>query len=86
MLYNKLGKTDISIPYIALGCWALISDLTWGKQDENDSITTIYAALDHGINFFDTAEMYGNDCSESLKVKEILGPNADMWQSDSRFM
>ena len=71
MLYNKLGKTDISISYMALGCWALISDLTWGKQDENDSIATIYAALDHGINFFDTAEMYRNGCSESLLGKAL---------------
>ena len=61
MLYNKLGKTDISISYMALGCWALISDLTWGKQDENDSIATKVSSTPM------KKDVVKNACEKSLK-------------------
>jgi aryl-alcohol dehydrogenase-like predicted oxidoreductase len=60
MKYHRLGKTDIEASAVAMGCWAIAGDPTWGSQDEADSIATIHAALDVGINFFDTAEGYGN--------------------------
>jgi aryl-alcohol dehydrogenase-like predicted oxidoreductase len=51
-----------------LGCHSFGQDVIWGPQDDADSIATVHAALDAGINFFDTAEMYGDGYSE-----EVLG-------------
>ena len=73
MKYRKLGKTDIQVSVVAMGCWAIVGDETWGPQDETDSIATIQAALNLGINFFDTAEGYGNGYSEQLLAKAIDG-------------
>lgn len=73
MRYRKLGQTDIIVSVIAMGCWPIVGDFTWGPQDEADSIATIHAALDAGINFFDTAEMYGNGYSEELLGRALAG-------------
>lgn len=73
MRYRKLGQTDIIVSVIAMGCWPIVGDFTWGPQDEADSIATIHAALDAGINFFDTAEMYGNGYSEELLGRALEG-------------
>ncbi len=74
MRYRKLGQTDLSVSVIAMGCWAIVGDNTWGPQDESETIATIHAALDTGINFFDTAEGYGNGYSEELLARG-LGEN-----------
>jgi aryl-alcohol dehydrogenase-like predicted oxidoreductase len=57
---------------LALGCWALAGGAGWGDQDEQQAIATIHAALDHGINFFDTAEGYGNGVSEEIVGKALV--------------
>ena len=56
-----------------MGCWAIVGNATWGPQDKADSIATIRAALDAGVNFFDTAEMYGNGYSEELLGQALEG-------------
>ena len=66
MRYRTLGRTDVEVSVVAMGCWPIVGDSTWGPQDEADSIETIKHAVDSGINFFDTAEMYGNGYSEEL--------------------
>jgi aryl-alcohol dehydrogenase-like predicted oxidoreductase len=71
MQYRKLGRTDISVSVVAMGCWAIVGDSTWGAQDEATSLATIHAALDASINFFDTAELYGDGYSESLLGKAL---------------
>ena len=58
MEYCKLGRTDITVSRVAMGCWALAGGSTWGPQAEADSIATVRTALDAGVNFFDTAEGY----------------------------
>ena len=58
MEYRRLGKTDMDISVIGLGCWPFGGGEYWGDQDDQDSIDTVHAALDAGINFFDTAEGY----------------------------
>jgi len=73
MKYRTLGKTDIAVSVVALGCWALIGDSTWGPQDEADSLATVGAALDAGINFFDTAEGYGDGASEVILGRALAG-------------
>ncbi len=73
MEYRKLNGTDIDVSVIAMGCWAIVGDATWGTQEESQSLATIQAALEHGINFFDTAEAYGNGYSETLLGKALAG-------------
>jgi len=52
MKYTRLPNTELDVSVIAMGCWALSGDATWGVQDENDAIDAIRASLDLGINFF----------------------------------
>lgn len=66
MRYRKLGKTDIEVSTVAMGCWAIVGDGTWGPQDEADAVAAIQTALEVGINFFDTAPAYGGGASEQL--------------------
>jgi len=68
---RKLGRSGIEVSVLALGCWALAGGPGWGDQDHDQAIATIHAALDQGINFFDTAEAYGNGRSEEI-VGEAL--------------
>jgi aryl-alcohol dehydrogenase-like predicted oxidoreductase len=56
-----------------MGCWALAGDDAWGFQDDKDSIDTVHAALDMGVNFFDTAEGYGNGRSEQVLGQALAG-------------
>ena len=58
MLYKTLGTTDIKVSQFALGCWPFAGGKVWGVQEDSVSIETVHAALDKGINFFDTAEGY----------------------------
>lgn len=71
MEYRTLGKTGLKVSEIAMGCWGISGDTNWGAQDKKDSIDTIHAAIDAGINFFDTAEAYGDGYSESLLGKAL---------------
>lgn len=73
MRYRKLGRTDISVSVVALGCWPFAGDSNWGEQDDSASIETVHAALDAGVNFFDTAEAYGAGRSEEVLGKALLG-------------
>jgi aryl-alcohol dehydrogenase-like predicted oxidoreductase len=73
MKYRTLGKTGLKVSAIAMGCWAIAGDANWGEQDERDSIDTIHAAIDAGIDFFDTAEAYGDGYSEILLGKVLKG-------------
>ena len=73
MKYRRLGKTDINVSVVAVGCWAFAGGSTWGPQGETDSIATVRAALDDGINFFDTAEGYGGGDSEEVLGRALAG-------------
>ena len=73
MQYTTLPRTDLKVSRIAMGCWALAGDMTWGPQDEADAVAGIRSALDVGINFFDTAEMYGGGISERVVGKALSG-------------
>lgn len=74
---RSLGRSEIQVSMMALGCWALVGDTTWGPQDERDSIATVHAALDVGMNFFDTAEMYGDGRSEEIIGKALKGRRSE---------
>ena len=73
MEYVQLGKTDLTVSAFALGCWPFAGGEVWGHQDKGDSINTVHAALDAGINFFDTAPAYEAGESERVLGKALLG-------------
>jgi aryl-alcohol dehydrogenase-like predicted oxidoreductase len=62
---RRLGSTGFDITVIGLGTWA-IGGWLWGPQNEADSLAAIEAALDTGVNWLDTAPIYGSGISEQL--------------------
>src|SRR5215204_5884478 len=73
MLGRQLGTTGMEISSIGLGTWAVGGHM-WGPQEDRDSIAAIHAALDHGVNWIDTAPIYGSGHSEEVvgrAVKEL---------------
>ncbi len=66
MKYHKVGRTDIEVSAVAMGCWAIVDSGTWGSQDEKDAVAAIEASVDAGVTLFDTAEGYGAGASEEL--------------------
>jgi aryl-alcohol dehydrogenase-like predicted oxidoreductase len=78
MQFRKFGNTDLLVSEIGFGAWAIgggamigNTAIGWGDADDTDSINAIHAALDVGINFFDTADIYGLGHSENLLGKTI---------------
>jgi aryl-alcohol dehydrogenase-like predicted oxidoreductase len=72
MQMRELGSSRIQASAIAYGAWA-IGGWTWGSQDEQDAIRSVHAALDAGINFIDTAPIYGFGTSEELLGRALKG-------------
>ena len=70
MEYRSLGKSDLLVSPIVLGTWQFDST-AWEGSNERDSIRTVHAALDLGINTVDTAEAYGE--SEEILGKAVEG-------------
>ncbi len=64
MEYRRLGKTGYEISVIGFGAWAIGAD--WGTVDDADSLAALHAAADAGINFIDTADVYGDGHSEQI--------------------
>jgi Predicted oxidoreductases (related to aryl-alcohol dehydrogenases) len=64
MEYRKLGRTSWSVSAISFGAWAIGS--AWGSVSDKDSLAALHTALDVGVNFFDTADVYGDGRSERL--------------------
>ena len=73
MEYRRLGQTDMRVSVMALGCWPFAGGAVWGDQDDDESVATVHAALDAGINFFDTAEGYENGHSERVLGRGLKG-------------
>ena len=67
MKYRELGRTGWKVSEISFGAWAIGG--TWGKVDDRESLAALHAALDGGVNFFDTADVYGDGHSERLLAK-----------------
>ena len=71
---KTLGNSDLQLTPIGFGAWAIGGgnwDFAWGAQDDNDSIQAIHAALDEGINWIDTAAIYGLGHSEEIVAKAL---------------
>jgi aryl-alcohol dehydrogenase-like predicted oxidoreductase len=73
MRYKKLGKTDIAVSEIGFGAWTIALDW-WGKKiEEDEAKKMIKKAYDLGINFFETADMYGRGKSEKILGEVFKG-------------
>jgi aryl-alcohol dehydrogenase-like predicted oxidoreductase len=59
---RQLGRTGFEVSEVGFGGWAIGAD--WGRVPSDDAIAAIHAALDEGVNFFDTADVYGDGLSE----------------------
>lgn len=67
MKYRSLGRTGWKVSEISFGAWAIGG--SWGHVSDEDALAALYKAVDCGINFFDTADVYGNGRSEQLIAK-----------------
>ncbi len=67
MRYRPLGRTGFEISTISFGAWAIGG--TWGPVDDSEAMRTLHRALDLGVNFFDTADVYGDGHSEQLLAR-----------------
>lgn len=79
MQYRKFGKTDLLVSEIGFGAWAIgggamigNTAIGWGNANDRDSKIAIHRSLELGINFFDTADIYGLGHSEQI-IGEVLG-------------
>ena len=70
MQRRVLGSTGFEISRIGLGTWAIGGHM-WGGQDEAHSIEAIHAAVDHGVNWIDTAPIYGSGHSEEVTGRAV---------------
>ncbi|KUG26440.1 putative aldo/keto reductase [hydrocarbon metagenome] len=71
---RKLGNSDLEITRVGFGAWAIGGsgwDFGWGEQDDKESIEAIHKALDMGINWIDTAAVYGVGHSEEIVAKAV---------------
>lgn len=76
MQARRLGNTDLDITPIGFGSWAVGGSgwtFGWGQQDDNDSIATIRRALELGVNWIDTAAVYGLGHSEEVVARALKG-------------
>lgn len=67
MQYRELGRTGWKVSALSFGAWAIGG--TWGPVEEEESLAALRSALDMGVNFFDTADVYGDGLSERLIAK-----------------
>jgi aryl-alcohol dehydrogenase-like predicted oxidoreductase len=80
MQTHNLGSSDLAITPIGLGAWAIGGGgwaFGWGPQDDADSIASIHEALDCGVNWIDTAAVYGLGHSEEVVAKALSGLPAE---------
>ncbi len=77
---RKLGRSGIEVSALGMGCWAIGgpffekgTPLGWGEVDDNESIRAVHRAMELGVNFFDTANVYGAGHSERVLAKAFAG-------------
>ena len=77
---RQLGRSGIQVSAMGLGCWAIGGPfwagddaVGWGEVDDDESISAIHRALDLGVNFFDTADVYGTGHSEHVLGHALAG-------------
>ena len=78
MDYRQLGRTDMRVSAIGFGAWAIGG--SWGQVDDEQSMRALHAAVDSGVNFIDTADVYGDGRSERLVARlKRERPGEQIW-------
>jgi aryl-alcohol dehydrogenase-like predicted oxidoreductase len=77
MEYRKLGRSELKVSTVALGCMSLCAGQTYGEIPESQAAATVDAALDAGINFFDNAPLYGDGEAERRLGNALKGSKRD---------
>ena len=78
MEYRRLGRTDMRVSAISFGAWAIGG--FWGEVDDEQSMHALHAAVDEGVNFIDTADVYGDGRSERLIARlKRERPGEQIW-------
>ena len=67
MQYRELGRTGWKVSALSFGAWAIGG--TWGAVDDSESLAALQRAVELGVNFFDTADVYGDGRSERLLAR-----------------
>ncbi len=71
MQYRRLGHSDVQISAVGLGCMGMSE--FYGPREDSESLAVIHRALDWGVNFLDTADVYGNGRNEQLVGRALKG-------------
>ena len=78
MEYRQLGKSDLSVSTIGYGAWGIGGKPFWSTEGEENSIRSIEKSIDLGINFYDTAPVYGFGYSEELLGRALQSKRKDV--------
>lgn len=71
MFYRQLGSSELQVSEISFGTWAIGG--SWGSVNDKESLLALEAAMEAGVNFFDTADVYGDGHSERLLAQATKG-------------
>lgn len=77
MQYRELERTGWNVSTISFGAWAIGG--TWGKVDDKESMAALHRAVELGVNFFDTADVYGDGRSERLLAQLKMDNKDQIW-------
>jgi aryl-alcohol dehydrogenase-like predicted oxidoreductase len=80
VMTRRLGRSQVQVSAMGLGCWAIggvfwrgETPVGWGEVDDDESVAAIHRALDLGVTFFDTADVYGAGHSERVLARALAG-------------
>jgi aryl-alcohol dehydrogenase-like predicted oxidoreductase len=77
MKYRVLGNTDMKVSEISFGTWAIGG--SWGNVSDEESLRALHYAMEQGVNFFDTADVYGDGRSERLLAQATKGKEDEIY-------
>lgn len=77
MNYRPFGRTGWNVSEISFGAWAIGGN--WGQVSEADALDALHAAIDHGVNLIDTADVYGDGRSERLIAQALKGRSEQVY-------
>ncbi|MCG7337803.1 aldo/keto reductase [Staphylococcus sp. ACRSN] len=77
MQYRELGKTGMKISEVSFGTWAIGG--AWGKTNDEAALESLEYAIEQGVNFFDTADVYGDGHSEELLAQATKGKEDEIY-------
>ncbi|RBW69748.1 aldo/keto reductase [Bacillus taeanensis] len=77
MNYHQLGSTDLKVSELSFGTWAIGG--AWGKTNDEEALKGLHKAMEAGVNFFDTADVYGDGHSEELLAKATKGKEDEIY-------